>query len=72
MISGVFFFRRIIELIKEEKFAPKRKLETTVSTDRANLDKGLKRKEKIIKENTVADITVSQNHKILELESEEY
>ncbi|XP_060529712.1 uncharacterized protein LOC132704063 isoform X2 [Cylas formicarius] len=50
--------RRIIDLISEEKFAPKRKLETTVSTDRANLDKGLKRKEKIIKENTVADITV--------------
>ncbi|KAL3267878.1 hypothetical protein HHI36_007019 [Cryptolaemus montrouzieri] len=49
--------RRIREFLLEEK-SPKRKLESTVSTDRVNLDKGLKRKEKIIKENTVADITV--------------
>lgn len=48
--------RRIIDLINDEKLAPKRKLESTVSTDRANLDK---RRDKIIKENTVADITVS-------------
>ncbi|XP_018577044.1 uncharacterized protein LOC108915487 [Anoplophora glabripennis] len=47
--------RRIIDLINEDKVTPKRKLETTVSTDRANLDK---RKEKIVKETTVADITV--------------
>lgn len=46
--------RRIKDLINDEKVCPKRKLETTVSTDRANL----KRKDKIIKENTVADITV--------------
>lgn len=47
--------RRIINLINEEKATPKRKLESTVSSDRANLDK---RKDKIVKENTVADITV--------------
>nr|CAI5852837.1 unnamed protein product [Callosobruchus analis] len=47
--------RSIIDLLKEDKATPKRKLESTVSTDRANLDK---RKEKIVKENTVADITV--------------
>lgn len=47
--------RRIVNLVTEEKAAPKRKLETTVSTDKANLDK---RKDKIVKENTVADITV--------------
>lgn len=47
--------RRIMNLINDEKTAPKRKLETTISTDRANLDK---RKDKIVKENTVADITV--------------
>ncbi|KAJ8967517.1 hypothetical protein NQ314_002832 [Rhamnusium bicolor] len=47
--------RRIIDLINEDKITPKRKLENTVSTDRANLDK---RKDKIVKENTVADITV--------------
>lgn len=47
--------RRIMDLLKDEKTAPKRKLESTVSTDRANLDK---RKDKIVKENTVADITV--------------
>lgn len=46
--------RRIKDLINDDKVCPKRKLETTVSTDRANL----KRKDKIIKENTVADITV--------------
>lgn len=46
--------RRIKDLLNDEKVCPKRKLETTVSTDRANL----KRKDKIIKENTVADITV--------------
>lgn len=50
--------RRINELFLDEKISPKRKLESTVSTDRINLDKGLKRKDKIIKENTVADITV--------------
>lgn len=49
--------RRIIDLINEEKFTPKRKLESTVSTDRINLDR---RRDKIIKENTVADITVSK------------
>lgn len=48
--------RRIIDMLMEDKITPKRKLETTVSTDRINLDK---RKEKIVKENTVADITVS-------------
>uniref|UniRef100_A0AAR5Q4S2 Protein kinase domain-containing protein n=1 Tax=Dendroctonus ponderosae TaxID=77166 RepID=A0AAR5Q4S2_DENPD len=47
--------RRIIDLINEEKFTPKRKLESTVSTDRINLDR---RRDKIIKENTVADITL--------------
>lgn len=47
--------KRIIDLINEEKFGPKRKLESTVSTDRANIDK---RREKIIKENTIADITL--------------
>lgn len=46
--------RRIKDLLNDEKACPKRKLETTVSTDRANM----KRKDKIIKENTVADITV--------------
>lgn len=51
--------RRIKELINEDKIGPKRKLESTVSTDRANLaSEGLKRRDKIIKENTVADITV--------------
>ncbi|XP_072382932.1 uncharacterized protein Nuak [Diabrotica undecimpunctata] len=59
--------RRIIDMLMEDKITPKRKLETTVSTDRANLDK---RKEKIIKENTVADITVHGAHKEIE-ESEE-
>lgn len=48
--------RRIMNMINDEKFAPKRKLESTVSTDRLNSTD--KRKEKIIKENTVADITV--------------
>ncbi|KAF7269584.1 hypothetical protein GWI33_017362 [Rhynchophorus ferrugineus] len=48
--------KRILDLINEEKFAPKRKLESTVSTDRANLDS--RRDIKIIKENTVADISV--------------
>ncbi|CAH2005037.1 unnamed protein product [Acanthoscelides obtectus] len=47
--------RSIIDLLKEDKATPKRKLENTVSTDRVNLDK---RKEKIAKDNTVADITV--------------
>lgn len=47
--------RRIIDLINDEKTTPKRKLESTISTDRVNLDK---RKDKIVKENTVADITV--------------
>lgn len=47
--------RGIMNLITDEKAAPKRKLESTISTDRANLDK---RKDKIVKENTVADITV--------------
>lgn len=48
--------RRIMNMINDEKFAPKRKLESTVSTDRLN--NADKRREKIIKENTVADITV--------------
>jgi serine/threonine protein kinase len=48
--------RRIKDLLTEEKASPKRKLENTVSTDR--IKDGLKRKDKIIKENTVADITV--------------
>ncbi|XP_015838756.1 protein piccolo isoform X2 [Tribolium castaneum] len=48
--------RRIKELLTEEKASPKRKLENTVSTDRVK--DGLKRKDKIIKENTVADITL--------------
>ncbi|KAJ8912911.1 hypothetical protein NQ315_017241, partial [Exocentrus adspersus] len=57
--------RRIIDLIKEDKITPKRKLETTVSTDRANLDK---RKDKIVKENTVADITLHRTTKDASLE----
>lgn len=57
--------RRIIDLINEDKITPKRKLESTVSTDRANLDK---RKEKIVKENTVADITVHGAIKDLSVE----
>lgn len=48
--------RRIKDLLTEEKASPKRKLENTVSTDRVK--DGLKRKDKIIKENTVADITL--------------
>ncbi|RZC42740.1 hypothetical protein BDFB_000330 [Asbolus verrucosus] len=48
--------RRIKDLLNEEKASPKRKLENTVSTDR--MKEGLKRKDKIIKENTVADITL--------------
>lgn len=47
--------RRIMDLLNDEKVTPKRKLESTISTDRANVDK---RKEKIVKEHTVADITV--------------
>lgn len=43
-------------MLNEEKASPKRKLENTVSSDR--MKEGLKRKDKIIKENTVADITV--------------
>ncbi|XP_074036332.1 nuak family kinase 1 isoform X1 [Leptinotarsa decemlineata] len=50
--------RRINDLLNDDKITPKRKLETTVSTDQANLDK---RKDKIVKENTVADITVHTN-----------
>lgn len=51
--------KRIKDLINDERIGPKRKLESTVSTDRANLaSEGLKRKDKIIKENTVADITL--------------
>ncbi|KAF2885659.1 hypothetical protein ILUMI_20510 [Ignelater luminosus] len=52
--------RRIKDLLSEDvKATPKRKLEATVSTDQMNLSKdGVKRKEKIIKENTIADITL--------------
>lgn len=51
--------RRIKELIADElKASPKRKLESTVSTDQANLLNDGKRKDKIVKENTVADISV--------------
>ncbi|CAH0555404.1 unnamed protein product [Brassicogethes aeneus] len=46
--------RRIIEMIQEDKATPKRKLATAAST--AQIDKG--RREKIVKENTVADITL--------------
>ncbi|XP_057657484.1 uncharacterized protein LOC130894589 [Diorhabda carinulata] len=59
--------RRILNMLLDDKVTPKRKLETTVSTDRANLDK---RKEKIIKENTVADITVHGAHKEIEEQEE--
>ncbi|XP_050294375.1 uncharacterized protein LOC126734700 isoform X2 [Anthonomus grandis grandis] len=52
--------RRIIDFINEDKVTPKRKLENTVSTDRANIDK---RREKIVKENTVADISVHETIK---------
>lgn len=45
--------KRIKDLISE---GPKRKLETTVSTN--IIGEGLKRRDKIIKENTVADITI--------------
>lgn len=63
--------RRIKELMLEEK-SPKRKLETTVSTDRANIDKGLKKKDKIIKENTVADITVHGGiHEVADMDDED-
>lgn len=48
--------KRIKDLINEETPATKRKLETTVSTN--VIGEGLKRREKIIKENTVADITI--------------
>lgn len=40
----------------------KRKLETTISTDRANMLNDSNRKEKINKENTVADISVRSKH----------
>lgn len=51
--------RRIKDLIVDElKGSPKRKLETTISTDQANLLNDGKRKDKIIKENTVADISI--------------
>lgn len=52
--------RRIKDLLTEDvKVSPKRKLEATVSTDQVNLSKeGVKRKDKIIKENTIADITL--------------
>ncbi|KAL1509473.1 hypothetical protein ABEB36_004199 [Hypothenemus hampei] len=48
--------RRIIDMINEEKFASKRKLENTLSTDR--LRTGSSHREKILKENTVADISL--------------
>lgn len=48
--------KRIKDLISEDKPGPKRKLETTVSTN--VIGEGLKRRDKIIKENTVADITI--------------
>lgn len=53
-------------MLNEEKASPKRKLENTVSSDR--MKEGLKRKDKIIKENTVADITVHGALKEVSLE----
>lgn len=51
--------RRIKDLITDEsKASPKRKLETAISTDQANLARDGKKKDKIVKENTVADISV--------------
>lgn len=48
--------KRIKDLLAEEiKASPKRKLENAVSSDQANLSN---RKDKIIKENTIADISV--------------
>lgn len=47
--------RRIKDLLNEETVPLKRKLESTVSTDRF---RDLKKKDKIIKENTIADITL--------------
>ncbi|XP_065155761.1 uncharacterized protein [Atheta coriaria] len=51
--------RRIQELIAtdKDKVTPKRKLEATVSTEKANVPQDGKRKEKIVKENTIADIS---------------
>lgn len=69
--------KRIKEMIAQDvKTTPKRKLETTVSTDRANVaNEGGRRKEKIVKENTVADISVETNKskedvKMVELEQQ--
>ncbi|KAK4875101.1 hypothetical protein RN001_011523 [Aquatica leii] len=50
--------RRIKDMLLDDmKSSPKRKLETTISTDQITKD-DIKRKEKIIKENTIADITL--------------
>ncbi|KAF5276288.1 hypothetical protein FQA39_LY06637 [Lamprigera yunnana] len=51
--------RRIKDLLLDDfKSSPKRKLEATISTDQIVRD-DIKRKEKIVKENTVADITLN-------------
>ncbi|KAF5290003.1 hypothetical protein FQR65_LT11669 [Abscondita terminalis] len=50
--------RRIKDLMLDDaKSSPKRKLETTISTDQVAKDE-IKRKEKIVKEHTIADITL--------------
>ncbi|KAK5644508.1 hypothetical protein RI129_005808 [Pyrocoelia pectoralis] len=58
--------RRIKDLLLDDvKVSPKRKLETTISTDQISSSKeDIKRKEKIIKENTIADITLHSTQKI--------
>uniref|UniRef100_A0A1Y1ML94 Protein kinase domain-containing protein n=1 Tax=Photinus pyralis TaxID=7054 RepID=A0A1Y1ML94_PHOPY len=58
--------RRIKDLLLDDvKVSPKRKLETAISTDQISLSKDdIKRKEKIIKENTIADITLHSGHKV--------
>lgn len=56
--------RRIKNLLVDElKSSSKRKLESAISTDQANLSSrdGGKRKDKIVKENTVADISISSD-----------
>lgn len=59
--------RRIKDLITDElKAAPIRKLESTVSTDQANILNDRKRKDKIVKEHTVADISVRGGNKLRE------
>lgn len=58
--------RRIHNMIADELKTPsKRKLETTISTDQANILNDGKRKEKINKENTVADISVRSKQALL-------